>query len=563
MGLLACRGPVHAPSLVWGAELSPSSTVVSCGAAVPQSPRPPSGRRPQTTAGRCHYDLRYDPTRPAAAAPASPSSTSSSTSLSTARRDGSFGSSRSQLLEKEATIRTACRTNTKPDLKSKSNHKRNISSGKKKRGAKKGGGGEHEHEHEHHHRMKVVHPHSHYRSEQHELLQGPQVVTAAAAAHAYAPVYFALPGFPGTGSGVSNGGAATSISERTRDRERGMDKWDSARLLRKSRPVAAVLRHIDEQRSLHAPAQRSPRVAPLFDRQGNPVPAAAAAVPAAAVLALQNGGRGRGSSSSSRLPRLSDQGSTASATSSARSIDSGGSSSDRRYHRGYYAAAAAAAQPPRSAPVALASSSSSSGLHHQGGGNASNIVTAAAAAAPPPPVGYNPVYICDSSGSKIRTSNNNRLRPATAPTPPANGYSSSSSSSSSQMAPPPPHYRADCPNHTAFMVSTTGREGRRAAAAGGGSSRGRYGYHGVTGRPHCRALYSSQAGYTLGWVRRRHADEHAAAARIQACFRGRYVALPCLALPCLALPCLALPCLALPCLALPCLALQHHSTTAA
>ena len=38
-----------------------------------------------------------------------------------------------------------------------------------------------------------------------------------------------------------------------------------------------------------------------------------------------------------------------------------------------------------------------------------------------------------------------------------------------------------------------------------------------------RALTASQTGYTLGWVRRRSADEHAAAARIQALFHGQQV----------------------------------------
>eukprot|EP01043_Picozoa_sp_COSAG02_P048932 COSAG02_NODE_4863_length_4889_cov_1.815240_1_plen_396_part_00 len=310
-----------------------------------------------------------------------------------------------------------------------------------------------------HHRLKVVSVASHYRAEKREILQDSAV---------YGPVYFALPGFPAPMEKSFDG---------------GMDKWDSARVLHKSRPVAAVLRHIEEQRYPLSPGGRKVRIAPLFDQQGHPV--AAASPPQF---------HGRGTSS------LDMGGTTPLASNAAKSSYMHCISSSVRIGG-------------NTRPKTCASDGSYSISRSVGGYRAPRSAPAL--------IGYKPVYISDStmSSRKIAVSSLDRSLASS-----TNGYGSRSTQEHEQ-----PTSLYDCggyyrpnnvePNQSAFMVSCTGREGRSHRTVASSRS---CGYGGASGRAHCRALYSSQAGYTLGYVRRRNADEHAAAAKIQALFRGRY-----------------------------------------
>ena len=407
MGLLACRGPVHAPSLVWGAgggtvDLPPSSEL----------PRLPRGGHPRSTSAgarrRCYYDLRYDPARSPGIASAS----------------------------REHQPKSAGR-----------------GAGTSARAAQS-------------HRLKVVSGLSHYRAEKHEILQGPHA--AGADSTLYAPVYFTLPGFP-------------AVMDKSCDG--GMDKWDSARVLHRSRPVAAVLRHIEEQRYLLSPGGRSARVAPLFDQQAHAV--APARLP-------QAQGRGRGSNSQDiGESELLASNIASSSYMHCISISVGMSGNVR----------------PRT--------SASGGSHSR----SSTIGGYRAPRSAPALIGYKPVYISDNTTSSRRISSslhrNGHMCPSNYGTRSTQDHGPTSFNECGGF------YRQKNiePNHSAFMVSCTGREGRSHRTVASSRS---CGYGGASGRAHCRALYSSQAGYMLGWVRRRNADEHAAAAKIQALFRGRY-----------------------------------------
>lgn len=396
MGLLACRGPVYAPSLVWGA----------CGGVIdppdsPTSQRSPRGKCSQNISGadtrrRPAYDLSYDPER------------SPSASLSTNRRGGS-----ARLQDHQQKLGPS-----RPPLP---------------------------------HRFKVVHAQSHYRSEKREVLRGPQ---ASSDSNVYSPVYFTLPGGP---AATSNRAGAV-----------GMDKWDSARVLHKSRPVAAVLRHIEEQRNRHlVGTPKRVRVAPLFDHNGLPVEATPPKHSRYTVrdrgtkeLCLTDGKRG---SSTSRATRSSymyciSSGLRRGAIFRPRIGTSTGSDPRSTSY------ASSSCRAPRSAPALI---------------------------------GYKPVYVsADSSCTSLREPKSGGL------------YNNHGHCHRNDIE----------PNNTAFMISSSGREGRSHRTVAGSH---RSGYGGASGRAHCRALCLSQAGYTLGWVRRRNADEHAAASKIQACFRGR------------------------------------------
>lgn len=380
MGLLACRGPVHAPSLVWGA---------GGGAVVPPSPaspRPPCGRRPQSSNAACPqrscYDVTYDLTR-------SPVS------------GGTIASKRHAAVSGVSPAPPA-----------------------------------------QHHRLKVVSGESHFRSEKHEILQGPHA--AGGDSSLYTPVYFTLPGVPAQGRGGTG----------------GMDKWDSARVLHRSRPVAAVLRHIEEQRSPHSPGERKTRYVPLFDANGRLMPAAPLAP-----LRVPDSHRasGRGTITTGK--------------------DAGGN-------------APLARKAGRSSSSYMYCISNNLGMDRSC--RSKPIEDSGSFWAPlsaPALIGYKPVYIgAGSSGSTWE----HTISPSY-----DRGHSRQ------------PNFG---PNHSAFLVSCSGREGRSYRTVAGSRS---CGYGGASGRAHCRALYSSQTGYTLGWVRRRNADEHAAAAKIQARFRGR------------------------------------------
>lgn len=275
MGILTARGPLHAPSLVWGA----------CGGAVePPSPRLPSGHRSQTSPARYGSEsLAYDPHAAALAdRPPQP------------RFDGSFGS-RKQHREKRALLAE--------------------STGLIR----------------HTHRLRVVHVGSHYRGDMNEPIRSGE--TEGFSAPPYAPVYFALPP-----SHCSNTALAL----------RSVDKWDSARMLGKSRPVAAVLRAIEENRSgvSEKRTRRQPRDYPLFDDRGNLNNHVSAPVAAA-----------------------------------------------------FMAAAGGLGNPPLGMPALPARGSGSSrgsrGGHHQ----LSRL---------PRPVGYNPVYICDKTGSAVTVGSKRR-----------------------------------------------------------------------------------------------------------------------------------------------------------
>ena len=392
MGLLACRGPVHAPSLVWaagGSAVDPPSLA---------SPRPPSGRRPQNSsaagAQRRYYDVTYDPARSASSGlGGNPASKRAHTALSVP-------------------------VSSAPPAQ--------------------------------HHRLKVVSGESHFRSEKHEILQGPHA--AGGDPSLYAPVYFRVPGFPAQESG-------------------GMDKWDSARVLHRSRPVAAVLRHIGEHRCPLSPGELKTRYVPLFDQQGRPVHAAPLAPPH---VPESHRARGRGITGE----------------------DAGGN-------------AQLARKSARSSSSYMYCISNNLGHGMDGSAGSNPAEGSGSFRAPlsaPALIGYKPVYIGDYPARSHGADSSGSTREHT------NSRSYERGGAHSR------HPRPFESNHSAFLVSCSGREGRSYRTVAG-SHCGPYG--GASGRAHCRALYSSQTGYTLGWVRRRNADEHAAAAKIQAWFRGR------------------------------------------